>query len=578
MFSARKSHSLKACLFASAALLAVICAPQAAFAQIEEATRAADPGRAQQDIIELQDKPQLSPSYEVKSAILQKAPEGADKVLFVLNKLEVEGVTAYQKQELEKLYAGKIGQTVSLADVYTLSGDITNKYRNEGYILTQVYVPPQTIDGGNVKLRVVEGFVDKIAIEGETVDSEVTQVRKYAENVKMKSVLNAKDLQRNLLLINDLPGVTARTILSPSKTTVGASDMTIIVERDREEAELGFDNHGSRYLGAYQGTAIGVLNSPFGHNERIAGQFVMAGDNERMDELAFGSTSYELPISRTGTKLRLMGSYAQTRPGYDLKEFDIKGRSAFGSIGISHPCIRTRDLNLTTRGTFDFRDVHSKSNVEDTRKDRIVSARAGANLLFVDTLLEVGVNMIDFEVSHGLELIGANNDGDENLSRERGHPQYTKANLSAQRLQRVTPKVNVLVAAEAQVSADPLLSAEEFGVGGMGYGFGRGYDPSEIVGDSGIAGKIELQINKPYDVRHIHDYQLYTFLDSGKVWNRDATTSDDDESLTSVGLGIRADITEQTKAGLAVAVPLTRDIGSRDDTDTRVFFNINHQF
>ncbi len=546
-------------------------------AQVEEATGAADPGRTQRDILDLQKSIPMSPTYEVKEAILQKAPEGADKIVFKLNKLEIEGVTAYPPAALQTLYADKIGTSQSLANIYAISSDITNKYRNEGYILTQVYVPPQTIDGGIVKLKVVEGFVDKILIQGEKSATEAALVQKFAENVKMKGVLNAKDLERNLLLINDLPGVTARTILSPSKTTIGASDMTVIVERDREEAELAFDNYGSRYLGAYQGTAIGTLNSPFGHNERVSGQFVLGGDKDRLNELAYGSVTYEHPISRTGTKVRLQLSHVETRPGYDLEEFDVRGRSQYWSLGVSHPFIRTRDLNFFGRGSFDWRDVSSRNNVEAARKDKIRSLRAGANLQFVDTLIDVGVNAIDLEIAKGVDVLTASDKGAPNLSRERGDPQYTKANLSVQRLQRVTPTTNLLIAGEGQLSANALLSSEEFGVGGSN--IGRAYDPSEIVGDDGISGKLELQVNKPYEIPQLHDYQLFAFLDSGKVWNQDATTSSDKvQSLTSIGLGIRADITEKTKADLEIAVPLTRDIDSRDDTDPRIFFNINHAF
>lgn len=573
------SMPIKSRLAITAAALAITLASSSAMAQLDNATRAADPSRAQKNILDQQIKPQLSPVYEVKSAAMQKAPAGAENIKFVLQNLMIEGATAYPQTDIQALYADQIGKEITLADVYTIANTITNKYRNEGYILTQVVVPPQEIEGGNVKLGIVEGFVEKIAIEGETKESEAEQIRRYAENVTMKGVLNSKDLERNLLLINDLPGVTARTILSPSKTTVGASDMTIIVERDREEASLGFDNYGSRYLGAYQGTAIGTLNSYFGQNERINGQFVLSGDQDRLDELAFGSASYEQPITRDGTTIRAQASYARTRPGYDLKEFDVRGRSEYFILGVSHPCIRTRDQSLYVRGSFDARNVSSKNNVESTRKDKIRSVRAGINYQVIDTVVGVGANAVDFEISQGIGLLGASDKGDDNLSRERGDPQYTKANVQAQRLQRLSNKTNLLIAAEAQISADPLLSSEEFGVGGFGMGIGRGYDPSEIVGDDGIAGKIELQFNQPVPIPELHDYQLFTFFDTGRVWNQDATSSSDKRnSLSSFGVGIRADITEQTKAGFAVAKPLTREIDTRNDRDIRLLFNLNHEF
>ena len=110
-------------------------------------------------------------------------------------------------------------------------------------------------------------------------------------------------------------------------------------------------------------------------------------------------------------------------------------------------------------------------------------------------------------------------------------------------------------------------------------GIGRGYDPSEIVGDDGIAGKVEVQWNEPYPLSAIEDYQIYGFFDIGTVWNQDATTSSDKrESISSTGLGVRADITENTKAGVAVAFPLTREVDARGDKDPRYYVNVNHSF
>lgn len=49
--------------------------------------------------------------------------------------------------------------------------------------------------------------------------------------------------------------------------------------------------------------------------------------------------------------------------------------------------------------------------------------------------------------------------------------------------------LNPYLAATAQTSfGQSLLSPKQFGVGGSQ--FGRGYDPSEITGDSGVAGKV----------------------------------------------------------------------------------------
>ena len=557
--------------------LALLMQNNSALAQTQEATETADPSRIGQELLDLDKLPELSGKIEVETVVMEDVPEGAEEIMFELDTLEIEGVGAYEASDLDPLYRDKLGATISLADVYGIAALLTNKYRNDGYILTQVIVPPQTIDGGHVTLRVVEGFVDKINIRGEPKESAVKQIRKYADNLRVNNILDAKALERYLLLINDLPGVTARSILSPSKTTAGASDLTIIVERDPYEAEIGFDNYGSRYLGPYQATFSGSANSRLGFNERIAGQFVMAGDSARKDELLFGSLLYEQPLDRFGSLLRLIGSITDTEPGDDLDDFNVNGLSKFFSATLSRPFIRSRTTNFIGRASFDIRNVDSRNDIEPSREDKIRSIRLGTTLQFMDTLIGIGVNAIDFEFSQGVNVLGASENGDPDLTRAAGDPNYTKGRVQVQRLQRVTPDLNLLLGGQAQIAASALLSSEEFGVGGLN--IGRGYDPSEIVGEDGIAGKAELQWNEPYEVEGLEDYQLFAFMDAGTVWNQDATTSAGKrESIASTGAGVRADITEKTKAGFAVAFPLTRRVDAPNDRDPRYYFRISHEF
>ncbi len=571
------SKSIKTVLIHGTAIATIATMSFPAFAQVQNATAIADPARAGQLLLNTGDMPKLLEKVKIDEAAMQNAPAGAENIAINLEELQIDGVNIYTAEDLDPIYKDKLGSKISLADVYVIANNLTNKYRNDGYILTQVVVPPQTIENGTVKLRVVEGFIDQIIIEGEERESIVAHIRRLADNLRENNILDAKGLERYLLLINDLPGITARSILSPSKTLTGASDLTIVVDRDIYEAEISVNNYGSRYLGPYQASFSDAANSWLGFNERIAGQFVISGDKNNVDELLFGSVSYEQPISRYGTKVRFAGSITSTDPGYDLEQFDVNGLSKSLSATISHPFVRSRTTNISGRATFDLRSVNSKNNLEPTRRDRIRSVRAGATFQFMDTILGVGVNAIDVEISKGVGFFGASTKGQDNLTRAKGDPEYAKIEVQVQRLQRISPKVNLLIAGQGQLAAAPLLSSEEFGVGGTN--IGRGYDSSEIIGDDGIAGKLELQWNEPRKIKHIQNYQLTAFFDTGRVWNQDATTSAAKrDSLSSVGLGVNANITDKATANLGVAFPLTRNVDTRDSRDPRYYFNLTHKF
>jgi hemolysin activation/secretion protein len=389
--------------------------------------------------------------------------------------------------------------------------------------------------------------------------------------------VNIRQLERSLLLINDLPGVDARSVLSPSRTQPGAADLLIMTERNPFDAMIGADNFGTRYLGPLQVTAAGSLNSVLGLNERITAQMVMTPDHELVNEMAYFGFNYEQPLWDQGTTFEVFNSYTFTDPGYTLAQFDVSGRSAVFGARVSHPFIRSRNVNMTGRVSFDMRNTTSSNNIEPRREDKIRAIRAGGRFEFTDTLMSVAYNLMDVEVSRGLKLFGATDANDPNVSRPAAGPEFTKIEIELQRLQRLTDSVNLLLGASGQMADGELYSSEEFGIGGQAYG--RGFDPSEIVGDDGISGKIELQWNEPYHVELLQTYQLYSFFDAGHIWNGDAAVpSQETETATSAGFGIRGNFNPMTSAGIMVAVPLNRDVATMDDQDPRWFFNLSQRF
>lgn len=535
----------------------------------------ADAGRVTQPQLE-NTLPTLAPqSIETNQPPSAQAPAGADKINFTLSGITYEGLTVYTPEQLLPVYADRLNKSISLADVYGIAAQLTAKYRNDGYVLTQVVVPPQTIEGGSIRLQVVEGFVDNVTVEGNVTDRERGLILKYANRVKGQP-LNTSALERSLLLINDLPGISVRGILSPSATS-GASDLRVIVERKSYNAELGMDNYGSLYLGRLEGYAAASANSLLGLNERISSTLVYVPNDGIEKELAYGDVTYSQPIGAYGTRVEFSGALTSTNPGFDLAQFKVNGQSTLLSAKVVQPLVRTRNLNWSVYSLFDWRHVNTQSNIDPTKRDRISALRLGTKFDRLDTFLGGGFNTLSVELAHGMNIFGASDKGDANLSRAEGNPEFTKLEGEYQRLQHITQHLNLLMAVKGQLANDAMLSSEEFGIGGASYG--RGYNSSEILGDSGVAGKLELQLTNPVEINHVRTWQLYTFFDGGRVWNRDATTSADDMiDLASTGAGVRVTLPSETKMGAYVALPLNRDVQTQGNQDPRFYFNFNQSF
>mgnify|MGYP001811231369 CR=1 FL=1 len=98
------------------------------------------------------------------------APEQAPPPEQAESKLTVAGNTVFSADDLAKLWAGLEGSEVSLAQIYQVRDKLTAHYRNAGYVLSQAVVPAQRIRGGEMRLEVVEGFINAVKFEGDFTD------------------------------------------------------------------------------------------------------------------------------------------------------------------------------------------------------------------------------------------------------------------------------------------------------------------------------------------------------------------------------------------------------------------------
>lgn len=571
----KTSYRVKAFIMGLSTSVALVAPLHQAHSQV--------PSAAEPEVIGREYKRETRPSVSRTPVIQFKDDAGAmianDSTKFRVDRITIEGSDAIPEAKLADIFEKYEGTEITLGTLRQIANEVTNRYRNEGYILTRAIVPAQKLTGKGAQrtavIRVVEGFINEVKFAGD-IKGPQSLLDAYAAKIKKFKPLTAEALERYLLLADDLPGATARGVLQPSTTVPGASDLIVTIEHDTWENAAFFNNRGSRYLGQYQAGIVTAANSVMGMYERT--QFRGIITPFEPEELQYGELSHEQQIGTEGTRVLASISYTGTEPGSSLKDDDIEGESIAATLGVRHPFIRSRQRNLF--GDFDFTYRNSSTDFgspsTELYDDRLRVVRAGLDYDFVDSLK--GVNSVSANVHEGLDILDSS-EGEVDRSRTNGETSFTKSTLELTRLQQVYGPFSVYGAVSGQYSSSPLLASEEFGIGGSSYG--RAFDPAEITGDDGIASKIEVRYNDAPGMRFLDSYQLYAFYDIGKVWNRETIASEfKDASAASAGVGSRFNITESLTGGVELAVPLTRDVAANgnDGDDPRVFFSLLARF
>lgn len=501
------------------------------------------------------------------------APPGAEQVSVTLQDFAIEGATVYTKKELEAVYQEDLGKKVLLARIFEIAERIQDKYREDGYLLTRVIVPPQTVEDGVFRTQVIEGFVDEVQVEGE-VGPVRERIKAYLAKVTEIRPARKQDLERYLLLVNDLPGVRAFGVLRPGVGELGASQLVVEVQRKPFDGYVLANNRGSEFTGPERAVLTVRENAGTQFGEQVEALFL---STLASDEQFFGQLAYTQALGAEGLRLRLAASYSPTEPGFTLEQLqlDVETEVLSTEVSVSYPLVRSRAKNLFLNFGFQTIDSEVEISGERLNRDRLRVLFAGASFDFEDPL--GGRSLVSLGIRQGLEALGASEEGEENLSREGGIPDFTSLNAQTSRYQPLGDRFGVYLAARGQFSFNTLLSVEEFRVGGEQ--FGRGYDPSEILGDHGLGLTAEAQYNQPTPFEILPTVQWYAFYDYGVVWNRDLRDAGDSrDSLASTGVGVRTQILKHWFVDLEMANPLTRTPISEGDKDPRFFFQVLARF
>ena len=491
-----------------------------------------------------------------------------DDLNFEVKAIEVSGVTAYGAEVIHARTRPWIGRRAVLADILALAEEIEAMYREDGYVLSRAIVPPQKVSDGIFRINVIEGYIAAVRVEGGSAATQ-ERIERALRPVIATRPLNARLMERALLLANDLPGLQAAGLLRPSVDEPGASDLVVSLTQTPLSGGLSVDNRGSRFVGPWTTNLDAAINSLFDQGETITIGLGTAADVEEKRSLQL---RYAQPVGAQGLNLSFGGVYNKGAPGLTLRRLDVKTESlAFGPRA-TYPVIRSRAFNLILDAGVTFQQSETMVQNEQFSRDVWRVADLGMTLSEVGFL--AGTSSLTLGAAQGLDAFGAAEAGSTPLSRRYGRPDFTKFTGLLRRLQPLPENFSLSLTTQGQWSLSPLLAGEQFAVGGR---IGRGYDAGALTGDHGIGQSSEIRYDQRFE-GVIKGIQPYAFYDIGATWNRYPPGRQTD-MISSTGAGMRLALDYAVNASLEFAQTLTQlPANTNDNHLRRIYFELSHRF
>ncbi len=421
---------------------------------------------------------------------------------FDIDRFEIEGNTLLEADEIEAVLKPFTGKDREYGDVQRAIEALRQRYRTGGFSVVWVVAPEQDLDRGVVTLRVIEGRIGKVTIEGNRFFDD-SNIRSSLPALREEVSPRAGDISANVQLANENPAKQVDVVLRPGEKP-GVVDATVdVIDVRPLKAFLTLDNTGNRETGDFR-LGVGVQYSNLFNRDHV-GTFNYVTSPGKWNQVSLYSGSYRLPLYSWGDSMDFIIAYSDVSAGTAQT---VAGPLTFSGKGAVFG-LRYNQL-LARRGEYSHRIVYGldyRAYENDCALGNFGAAGCGPaavditvrpiSLAYSGNWAKPG-RISDFYVAVSHNVPGAANGHERDFNAARPSPnggdgassRYTILRFGASMVIAFESNWQVRAAFNAQYTPDALVSGEQFGIAGATAV--RGFLEREIVRDTGYFATLEL--------------------------------------------------------------------------------------
>jgi hemolysin activation/secretion protein len=503
--------------------------------------------------------------------------------LIPITKIEVVGSTIFDSEKFDPIIKPLEGKSVSLQELQKTAGSITQLYLDEGYLNSRAILGE--VKEGTAVIQVVEGGISEIVVEG------ADRLKNYVlQRIKLGagSPLNVRKLEDALrMLKNDrlIKNIEA-SLKSPQKTETEGGKVpnksvliVKVIEANPFDGSFGIDNNSIPTIGPTR------LNLDLAYRNLTGlGDTIAASYRPRIESI--GGTyhldlSYQVPLNpMNGTFQFNTQIERNTVVNGEFKDLDINGESVRYTVNYRQPLIRNPREELALSLGFDYYTNQTFLGDDPTPFGEGPNSSGNTSTSVFTFAQEYikrqssGAWALRSQFRIGTDLFGAtDNPGSIPDS------QFFSWLGQVQRVQVLDTNNFLIIQGEVQLASSPLLSSEQFVIGGVDSV--RGYATNARSADNGLRFSIEDRFTVARNKNQDPIFTIAPFFDLGYVWNDPDNPNPDGNQrfLAGLGLGLLWQPVNGLNLRVDYAPPLIY-LNDRGDNiqDNGFYFSANYNF
>ena len=479
-----------------------------------------------------------------------------------------------------------LGAQGDMQSVQKAADALQGAYKDAGFGTVLVDIPEQQVDDGVVRLRVLEGKVNRIRVRGARYFSG-RQILAALPALKPNETPNLPAVQQQLTALNARTGDRSITPVLKAGPEPGTVDVDLTVQDTSPlHASLQVDDRHTADTTPTRVTAAVSYSNLWQRQDTVSVLYQTAPANTRNAEVL--STSY---TGHAGTGNGLFAvSYLHTNSNVAaLGTLGVLGKGSIYGAHWLQPMTNDEKSTQTFNVGLDYKDVTTEVSTNSTGGGvSMVAApvnyinwsatysgvfRRPTHTIAATLGVGFGVNgLVNAEAEFENARYSGNGKGGY------GNDEYFYLRFSGEASQTLPAGFAALMRWSGQWTESPLVNNEQFSVGGVDSV--RGYLEAETLGDGGLAGSFEL--HSPQFGAHLapslRPLYAFVFVDGGVATLIDPLPAQPYRTrLWSTGFGLRLENASGLSGDLDYAVPQVDGTRTRDG-GRRIDFSFKYQY
>ena len=511
---------------------------------------------------------------EIKAEAKQEQKTAEKNPTFNIFEFKVDGNTVLPKGNIEESVYPFLGETKTIEDVEKARLALEKKYQDAGYLTVSVSIPQQEVDSGVVKLLVTEGTVERLRVTDSKYTS-LAEVKSRVAEFGEGKVPHFPTAQQQLTTVNRGQNRQVTPVLragkSPGKVEVdlkvqdqlplhGSLELNDKYSPNTTETRL---NGSLRYENLWQ------------KDHSIGVSFQLSPED--LNEVKVISGTYVIP-RMNGDYFAAYGVISKSDIAA-VGDVNVIGNGYIAGARYIHPLPLVENYYHSLTAGVDYKNFQESVNLLGSDGFKTPIAYTSFSLGY-DGTYQAQSSQTQLNIALNLAPRGLGNKEQEFADKRfLAQPNYAYIRADLKHTQKLPLDWSLQARLSGQVANDPLISAEQFTIGGVDSV--RGYLESSALGDNGVSGTLELRtppLMKYIKTDLFKEFYAYSFIDAGYVSIYDPLPKQDKSSdLMSVGLGVKLKATKGIFTNLDYAHAL-RDSGDIKSGDDRLHFRVGYEW